>query len=129
MTELDTPSAYVRLGLPINQHFPGYVDAYYGPPELRLAIQAEQELPPDDLEAFAQSLEDASAADLSMPADRREFLSTELGAMRTTLRILRGDVDFLSEPAPTGSFIEPSVALASEKQLFGSSRQACWFGL
>ena len=41
----------------------------------------------------------------------------------------RVDVDFLSGPAPTGSFSEPSVALVGEKQLFGSSRRTRWFGL
>jgi sulfide:quinone oxidoreductase len=44
-------------------------------------------------------------------------------------RVGRVDVDFLSGPAPTGSFIEPSVALVAEKQHFGSSRRARWFGL
>jgi sulfide:quinone oxidoreductase len=44
-------------------------------------------------------------------------------------RVGRVDVDFLSGPAPTGSFIEPSVALVGEKQQFGSSRVARWFGL
>jgi sulfide:quinone oxidoreductase len=41
----------------------------------------------------------------------------------------RVDVDFLSGPSPTGSFIAPSLALVQEKQLFGSSRRARWFGL
>jgi sulfide:quinone oxidoreductase len=41
----------------------------------------------------------------------------------------RVDVDFLSGPAPTGSFLKPSVALVGEKQQFGSSRRARWFGL
>jgi sulfide:quinone oxidoreductase len=44
-------------------------------------------------------------------------------------RVGRVDVDFLSGPSPTGSFIGPSVALVSEKQHFGSSRRARWFGL
>jgi sulfide:quinone oxidoreductase len=44
-------------------------------------------------------------------------------------RVGRVDVDFLSGPAPTGSFGEPSVALVAEKAHFGSSRQARWFGL
>ncbi len=41
----------------------------------------------------------------------------------------RVDVDFLSGPSPTGSFVEPSAALVTEKLHFGSSRQARWFGL
>jgi sulfide:quinone oxidoreductase len=44
-------------------------------------------------------------------------------------RVARVDVDFLSGPAPTGSFMDPSVALAEEKKAFGSSRRARWFGL
>lgn len=44
-------------------------------------------------------------------------------------RVGRVDVDFLSGPSPTGSFIEPSIALVGEKQHFGSSRRTRWFGL
>jgi sulfide:quinone oxidoreductase len=44
-------------------------------------------------------------------------------------RVGRVDVNFLSGPAPTGSFKEPSLELVNEKQLFGSSRRARWFGL
>jgi sulfide:quinone oxidoreductase len=39
----------------------------------------------------------------------------------------RVDVDFLSGPKPTGAYQEPSVALAAEKEHFGSSRRARWF--
>ena len=38
------------------------------------------------------------------------------------------EVEFLAGP-PTGSFMEPSVALVGEKQHFGASRRARWFGL
>jgi sulfide:quinone oxidoreductase len=44
-------------------------------------------------------------------------------------RVGRVDVDFLSGPSPTGSFVEPSLALAGEKQRFGASRRRRWFGL
>jgi sulfide:quinone oxidoreductase len=40
----------------------------------------------------------------------------------------RVDVDFHSRPAPTGSFMEPSVSLSAERQLCGSNRTARWFG-
>jgi sulfide:quinone oxidoreductase len=42
-------------------------------------------------------------------------------------RVGRVDVDFLSGPKPTGTYHEPSVALVTEKQHFGSSRRARWF--
>ncbi|MGB8644889.1 MAG: FAD-dependent oxidoreductase [Anaerolineae bacterium] len=43
-------------------------------------------------------------------------------------RVGRVDVEFLAGP-PTGSFMEPSLALVQEKQHFGSSRRTRWFGL
>lgn len=42
-------------------------------------------------------------------------------------RIARVDVDFLSGPAPTGTFQQPSEALRIEKEHFGSSRRMRWF--
>jgi sulfide:quinone oxidoreductase len=44
-------------------------------------------------------------------------------------RVGQVSVDFLTGPSPTGSFVEPSLALAAEKQLFGTTRQNRWFGL
>jgi sulfide:quinone oxidoreductase len=45
-------------------------------------------------------------------------------------RIGRVDVDFFSNPdGPTGKYYEPSVALRTDKEHFGSSRRARWFGL
>ncbi len=43
-------------------------------------------------------------------------------------RVGRVDVDFLGGPSPTGSFHEPSAALVADKEHFGSSRRARWFG-
>jgi len=43
-------------------------------------------------------------------------------------RVGRVDVDFLSGPKPTGTFHEPSEALVVQKQQFGASRRARWFG-
>ncbi len=44
-------------------------------------------------------------------------------------RVGRVDVDFLSGPAPTGSYTEASKALVSEKKEFGASRRRKWFGV
>jgi len=43
-------------------------------------------------------------------------------------RVGQVDVDFLSGPKPTGTFHEPSAALVADKEHFGSSRRARWFG-
>jgi sulfide:quinone oxidoreductase len=44
-------------------------------------------------------------------------------------KIGRVDVDFFSGPSPTGTYYEPSVALRADKEHFGASRRARWFGL
>jgi sulfide:quinone oxidoreductase len=43
-------------------------------------------------------------------------------------RIGSVDIDFLSGPSKTGTFNPPSAALMAEKERFGSSRRARWFG-
>jgi sulfide:quinone oxidoreductase len=43
-------------------------------------------------------------------------------------RIARVDVDFFSGPQPTGTFHSPSEALRIDKQNFGATRRARWFG-
>jgi sulfide:quinone oxidoreductase len=43
-------------------------------------------------------------------------------------RIGSVDIDFLSGPEKTGTFNAPSLALRAEKERFGASRRARWFG-
>ena len=43
-------------------------------------------------------------------------------------RVGRVDIDFLSGPEKTGTFNPPSTELTAEKQEFGTSRRARWFG-
>lgn len=43
-------------------------------------------------------------------------------------RVGRVDVDFFSGPSPTGTHHPPSVELRAEKERFGLSRRARWFG-
>lgn len=44
-------------------------------------------------------------------------------------RIGRVDVDFFSGPKPTGIYHPPGVELRADKERFGASRRARWFGL
>jgi sulfide:quinone oxidoreductase len=64
-------------------------------------------------------------ADPPPPYDGRGACYVEFGGGR----VGRVDVDFLSGPKPTGTFIAPTAELVAEKQHFGSSRRARWFGL
>ena len=58
------------------------------------------------------------------PYDGRGSCYIEFGAGL----VGRVDVDFFSGPKPTGTLQEPSSALVAEKQRFGASRRASWFG-
>ena len=58
------------------------------------------------------------------PYDGRGSCYIEFGSGR----VGRVDIDFLSGPEKTGVFNAPSLALVAEKQEFGASRRARWFG-
>ncbi len=63
-------------------------------------------------------------SDPPAPYDGRGSCYIEFGSGR----VGRVDVDFLSGPSPTGEFQAPSLELVAEKEHFGSSRRARWFG-
>ena len=74
--------------------------------------------------AAASLLARIASGDTPQPYDGRGSCYIEFGGGR----VGRVDVDFLSGPQPTGSFSEPSLHVAAEKQEFGSSRAGRWFG-
>ncbi len=82
---------------------------------------------------FAEGAARTVAAEIIARAQGSEGPSAYRGAGACYIefggeRVGRIDVEFLPGP-PTGTFTEPSIALAVEKQHFGSSRRARWFGL
>jgi sulfide:quinone oxidoreductase len=83
---------------------------------------------------FAEGAARVVAAQLIAQAEREESQETYDGRGSCYIefgsgRVGRVDVDFLSGPKPTGVFQEPSDMLVREKEHFGSSRRARWFGL
>lgn len=91
MSEPSAADQYVRLGLLIDRYLPGYVDAYYGLPEIRSSIEAGDKPSIDALEDLAGSLQQSLSTDAGLSPDRRAYLQEQLRAMHTTLRILAGD--------------------------------------
>jgi sulfide:quinone oxidoreductase len=75
-------------------------------------------------EGAARTVAESLLAKRSSSYDGRGSCYVEFGAGR----VGRVDVDFLSGPKPTGTFREPSAELVAEKQHFGASRRARWFG-
>src|SRR6266545_6130136 len=52
------PERYLRLGMQLGRHVDGVVDAYFGPPELAAAVEAEPPVEPRALVAAAEALLD-----------------------------------------------------------------------
>jgi hypothetical protein len=91
------PRRFVELSLALEQHIPGYVDSYFGPPEWKEASVARGPQPIDDLARQAETL----AADIAQEGDlddqRRDYLARHVTAMQTSLRLLHGEVLPLAE--------------------------------
>lgn len=94
---------YVRLQLAIGEKEPGYIDAYYGPPEWAAEAKRDSRSLADL--ALAVGANRAALADLRMRArgdamwvKRVGFLDAQMLAAETRLRMIRGEkLSFLSE--------------------------------
>jgi hypothetical protein len=53
---LSAAERYLELGLRLGRHVDGLVDAYYGPPELKEQVDAEELVPPEQLAADGAAL-------------------------------------------------------------------------
>ncbi len=87
---------YLALQLAIGEKDPGYVDAYYGPPELAELAQARNgETSLGELQARVVAL-DATLGLIETDADSQEaervrYLRAMLGSAKVRLRMLRGE--------------------------------------
>lgn len=84
---------YVRQTLEIGERDPGFVDAYYGPPQFLTAAKAGPRTISQLRPATEALLNRLSALRLTDPLDerRRSFLRGQLIAERTRLRMLAGE--------------------------------------
>lgn len=97
----DPAVEYVRLGLRLGRHNPDLVDSYYGPPELRLAVDAEPMRALPRLRAECRELiarldagEDPAGDDGGTPAvagQRRRWLRSQLVGLETTIASMAGE--------------------------------------
>jgi hypothetical protein len=77
-----TVERYLRLGLQLGRHVDGMVDAYYGPPELAAAVEAE---PPVDPRALV------SAAEALLDELEDGWLRDQVAGLRTYAGVLAGE--------------------------------------
>lgn len=91
MSGPNAPTEYIQLAFMIDRHFPGYVDAYYGPPELQAQDTTDDSPSLEPLAEAAVSLGHSIATDPDLTPERRTFLEAEWRAMHTTIQILKGN--------------------------------------
>lgn len=82
--------AYIQLALRMEKLFPGFIDGYYGPIGLKMAVDTEDESDPLDLLADAGTLADALPAQGFEPR-REAYLARQVRAMTTICRKLTGE--------------------------------------
>jgi hypothetical protein len=84
-------SDYIVLCLRLEQHVPGFVDAYFGPADLKAKVELESIRPVARLrEDVAALRERAASAEVDDPV-RRRWLGAQLAAIDAQLRLLAGD--------------------------------------
>jgi hypothetical protein len=97
----DIVERYLELGLRLGRHVQGFVDAYYGPPELAARVDAEPPRPPAELAADAGRLvADLDAGDGAddVAATRRRWIRAQALGLRTSARKLAGEaIGYLDE--------------------------------
>ena len=85
------PQRFVELALALDRHIPGYVDAYFGPPELKEQSLAGDPRPITELMREATELAAAIEQETTFDDQRRDYLSRHVTAMQTSLRLLQGE--------------------------------------
>ena len=87
---------YIKLSFGMEEYFPGYVDAYYGPEEWKIQANQDGKLPLDVLtKRTSQLADDVFKAD--MDEQRKDFLIRQIGAMQMSQRLLAGEKVSLAE--------------------------------
>ena len=87
---------YVELSLTIGEKEAGYIDAYYGPPEIQArAKAAAASLTPaqliDRTDALLNRIAKLTGEAEGLDARRARFLTAQLTAAKTRLRMLSGE--------------------------------------
>jgi hypothetical protein len=83
----DYGRSYLQLVLEIDKHIDGYIDAYYGPADLKTAVSA------GDKKGPAALLDDVARLQATIPTadpQRAAYLTAALRAIDCTVRILNG---------------------------------------
>lgn len=88
---------YLALALHLDRHVPGYVDAYIGPPEIKIGVETAEKKTPTALREDLNWLQDNIP---TAEPQRQRYLEATLRAVEGTLRLLAGEsMGYLEEVA------------------------------
>jgi len=122
MSKWENARSFLELAFAIDMYLPGYVDAYFGPPEIRKSMATREKQPLQELSSDVDQIIDSTLQDATLSEKRREYLTAELKAMQTTLRILKGEeIDIVEETQGlyglTPNWIDESVFENAHREL------------
>src|SRR5215208_5159578 len=107
-THQDLGERFVHLALDINEHIPGYVDAFFGAEEWKVRAEQEGKQPlsslTDEIDQLAKDISQANEMDIQ----RRDYLARHLTAMQMSLRLLSGEKVSLADEADALYDIRPA---------------------
>jgi hypothetical protein len=113
-------SAYLQLGLRIDQLLPGTVDAYFGPADLKAQVDIEPLPTPARLRSEAVALQERVSSEVPH-ADRRAWLHGQLVALEAMAARLAGD------GLPYEQLVERLIGIAPRRHdeaVFAAARAA-----
>jgi hypothetical protein len=104
---------YVQLGLRLERLIPGFVDGYFGPPDLKAAVDQEPDPTAQDLRRAATTLLER-LGDQGFEPGRTAYLRKQVIAMETVCRKLTGETVSLDEEVRNCFDIAPQWTPESE---------------
>jgi hypothetical protein len=102
---------YLRLGLRLGRHVEGIVDAYYGPPELAAAVEAEPPVDPRTLVAEAETLLDEL---------EDGWLRDQVAGLRTYAGVLAGEAGSYADEVEGCYRVRPS---STDEAVFAAAHE------
>ena len=88
---------YLLLALRINKISDGYVDAYYGPPELKTLVEIEPVKSAKELIRVCKVLKKDLLEKINDPT-RQKYIGTMVNAMEVFLRVLNNEqIEFIEQ--------------------------------
>ncbi|HSJ89446.1 MAG TPA: hypothetical protein VK909_19700 [Anaerolineales bacterium] len=104
----DFGEEFVRLALAIDEHMPGYVDAYIGPEEWRVQAKQQGKISLSELSKQTDELATQLSKADGIDAQRKDYLARQLTAMQMTLRLLSGEKVSLADEVQALYDIQPT---------------------